>query len=282
MTVVSAAAAPTLHLDVDGVSYAYREIGEMGDHPPLLFLHRFRGTLDDWDPGFVDAVAQHRKVILFSDAAIGTSTGTPATSVDEKARNAAGFARALGHTTVDVLGFSMGGFVAQALALDEPDLVRKVVLLGTGPGGNPENDPPTDIVFDIALKPDYDFNDFSYLFFAPGREQETQRSLERFGSRTRDREPVVGSQLMQIMAGLVLAFMNGETKHFERLADLRQPCLIVAGDTDPFFPMKNQWLLFRELPDAQLAVYPNAGHGPHQQHPAEVAAQVDHFLSLES
>jgi pimeloyl-ACP methyl ester carboxylesterase len=282
MTLVTAATAPTLYLDVDGVSYAYREIGEMGDHPPLLLLHRFRGTLDDWDPGFVDAVAQHRKVILFSDAAIGTSTGTPATSVDEKARNAAGFARALGHTTVDVLGFSMGGFVAQALALDEPDLVRKVVLLGTGPGGNPENDPPTDIVFDIALKPDYEFDDFRYLFFAPGREQETQRSLERFGRRTADREPVVGSQLMQIMAGLVLAFMNGETKHFERLADLRQPSLIVAGDTDPFFPMKNQWLLFRELPDAQLAVYPNAGHGPHQQHPEEVAAQVARFLSLES
>ena len=282
MTLVTAATAPTLHLDVDGVSYAYREIGEMGDHPPLLLLHRFRGTLDDWDPGFVDAVAQHRKVILFSDAAIGTSTGTPATSVDDKARNAARFARALGHRTVDVLGFSMGGFVAQALALDEPDLVRKVVLLGTGPGGNPENDPPTDIVFDIALKPDNDFDDFRYLFFAPGREQETQRSLERFARRTADREPVVGSQLMQIMAGLVLAFMNGETKHFERLADLRQPCLIVSGDTDPFFPMKNQWLLFRELPDAQLAVYPNAGHGPHQQHPDEVAAQVDRFLSLES
>lgn len=282
MTLVTAATAPTLHLDVDGVRYAYREIGETGDHPPLLFLHRFRGTLDDWDPGFVDAVAQHRKVVLFSDAGIGTSTGTPATSVDEKARNAARFARALGHTTVDVLGFSMGGFVAQALALDEPDLVRKVVLVGTGPGGNPENDPPTDIVFDIALKPDYDFDDFSYLFFAPGREQETQRSLERFGSRTADREPVVGPEVIQIMAGLVLAFMNGETKHFERLADLRQPCLIVSGDTDPFFPLKNQWLLFRELPDAQLAVYPNAGHGPHQQHPAEVAAQVDHFLSLQS
>ena len=282
MTLATAATAPTLHLDVDGVSYAYREIGDMGDHPPLLLLHRFRGTLDDWDPGFLDAVAQHRKVILFSDAAVGTSTGTPATSVDEKAENAARFARALGHTTVDVLGFSMGGFVAQALALDKPDLVRKVVLLGTGPGGSPENDPPTDIVFDIALKPDYDFDDFRYLFFAPGREQETQRSLERFASRTADREPVVGSQLIQIMAGLVLAFMNGETKHFERLADLRQPCLIVAGDTDPFFPLKNQWLLFRELPDAQLAVYPNAGHGPHQQHPAEVAAQVDHFLSLEN
>ena len=282
MTLVTAATAPTLHLDVDGVSYAYREIGDMGDHPPLLLLHRFRGTLDDWDPGFLDAVAQHRKVILFSDAAVGTSTGTPATSVDEKAENAARFARALGHTTVDVLGFSMGGFVAQALALDEPDLVRKVVLLGTGPGGSPENDPPTDIVFDIALKPDYDFDDFRYLFFAPGREQETQRSLERFGRRTADREPVVGPEMIQIMAGLVLAFMNGETKHFERLADLRQPCLIVSGDTDPFFPMKNQWLLFRELPDAQLAVYPNAGHGPHQQHPDEVAAQVDRFLSLES
>ncbi len=130
MTLVTAATAPTLHLDVDGVSYAYREIGEMGDHPALLLLHRFRGTLDDWDPGFLDALAQHRKLILFSDAPIGTSTGPPATSVDEKARNAAGFARALGHTTVDVLGFSMGGFVAQALALDEPDSLHMQVSPG--------------------------------------------------------------------------------------------------------------------------------------------------------
>jgi pimeloyl-ACP methyl ester carboxylesterase len=280
MSNLSAVAVPTQHVVVDGVTYAYRELGPppTGDRPPLLFLHRFRGTLDDWDPGFIDAVARHRRVILFSDAAVGSSTGAPATDVSEKAANAAAFARALGHSVIDALGFSMGGFVAQALALDEPSLVRKVVLVGTGPGGSPENDPPTDIVFNIALRPDYTFEDFCYLFFAPGREEEARASLARLTERA-DREPLVGPDVMQTMAGLVMAFMNGETKHFERLADLSQPCLIVAGDADPFFPAKNQWLLFRELPHAQLAVYPNAGHGPHQQHPEDVAAQLERFLS---
>jgi pimeloyl-ACP methyl ester carboxylesterase len=259
---LSAAAVPTQHLALDGVTYAYRELGPppTGDRPPLLFLHRFRGTLDDWDPGFIDAVARHRRVILFSDAAVGSSTGAPATDVSEKAANAAAFARALGHSVIDALGFSMGGFVAQALALDAPCLVRKVVLVG--PGGSPENDPPTDIVFNIALRPDYTFEDFCYLFFAPGREDEARSSLTRLAGRAGDQEPTVGPDVMQAMAGLVMAFMNGETKHFERLADLRQPCLIVSGDTDPFFPMKNQWLLFRELPQAQLAVYRTPGTAP--------------------
>ena len=128
----------TKYVEVGGVRYAYRELGpdQPVDTTPLVFLHRFRGTLDDWDPAFVDAVAGQRHVILFSDAAVGSSTGSPATTVDEKAENAAAFVRALGHDVVDVLGFSMGGFVAQALAMHEPSLVRRVVLVGTGPGGN--------------------------------------------------------------------------------------------------------------------------------------------------
>ncbi|RZL72839.1 MAG: alpha/beta hydrolase, partial [Rhodococcus sp. (in: high G+C Gram-positive bacteria)] len=132
--------AQTQYSEVGGVRYAYREVGQVQHRgtTPLVFLHRFRGTLDDWDPAFVDAVAEHRHVILFSDAAVGSSTGSPATSVDEKAENAASFVRALGHEVVDVLGFSMGGFVAQAVAMREPTLVRSVVLVGTGPGGNPE------------------------------------------------------------------------------------------------------------------------------------------------
>lgn len=272
----------TKYVELDGVRYAYRELSpaQPVDATPLVFLHRFRGTLDDWDPAFVDAVAEDRHVILFSDAGVGSSTGVPATSVDDKARNAASFVRALGYDTVDVLGFSMGGFVAQALALAEPALVRKVVLIGTGPGGNPETDPPTDIVFDIALKPEYAFEDVRYLFFAEGREAETQAYIERHALRT-DREPLVSAETIQAMVGLILDFMGGKTDHYARLAELRQPTLIVNGDDDHFFPLKNEWLLYRELPNAQLAIYPQAGHAPHQQHPATVAAQVNRFLSLQ-
>lgn len=270
----------TKYAEVGDVRYAYRELrpAQLADPTPLVFLHRFRGTLDDWDPAFVDAMAEQRHVILFSDAAVGSSTGSPATTVDEKAANAAAFVRALGHDVVDVLGFSMGGFVAQAIAMNEPALVRKIVLVGTGPGGNPETDPHTDIVFEIALKPEYAFEDVRYLFFAEGRDQETQAYIERNALRT-DREPLVVPETIQAMAGLIMAFMGGETGHYGRLGEVSQPALIVDGDDDPFFPVKNQWLLQRELPNAQLALYPQAGHGPHQQHPDIVAAQVERFLS---
>ena len=272
----------TQYVEVDEVRYAYRELGaaDGSNGIPLVFLHRFRGTLDDWDPAFVDAVAECRRVILFSDAAVGSSTGTAATTVDAKAANAAAFIRALGHSSVDVLGFSMGGFVAQALALDEPDLVRSAVLVGSGPGGNAETDPHTDLVFEIALKPEYALEDVRYLFFAPGRDAETQAYMDRNAVR-RDREPIVVPETVQAMAGLIMDFMGGKTDHYERLGQLIQPVLIVSGDSDNFFPAKNQWLLYRELPNAQLAIYPQAGHGPHQQHPREVASQVHRFLDVQ-
>ncbi len=275
-----AVSVPTQYLDVDGVRYAYRELGPEGpvDPTPLMFLHRFRGTLDDWDPAFVDAVAANRRVILFSDAAVGSSTGAPAKDVDSKAANAAAFVRAKGFSRVDVLGFSMGGFVAQAMAIHHPELIRKAVLVGTGPGGNPETDPHTDIVFDIALRPEYTFEDTRYLFFSEGRDAETQASIDRINLRS-DREPLVAMETIQAMGGLIMAYMGGETGHFGLLSELRQPTLIVSGDNDPFFPVKNQWLLLREIPHAQLAVYPLAGHAPHHQHPTEVAAQVEHFLA---
>lgn len=272
--------ARTRFVDVGGVRYAYRRLGpaQPNNPTPLVFLHRFRGTLDDWDPAFVDALASTRDVVLFSDAAVGSSTGTPATSVEEKGRNAAAFIRVLGLASADVLGFSMGGFVAQELALSEPDLVRKVVLVGSGPGGNAETDPHTDIVFDIALHPEYTFEDVRYLFFHTGRDLETQAYLDRHAVR-QDREPAVAPATIQAMAGLIMDFMGGNTGHYARLGELRQPTLIVSGDTDPFFPAKNQWLLHRELPHAQLAMYPQAGHAPHQQHPEIVAAQVERFLT---
>lgn len=275
-----AVSVPTRHLEVDGVRYAYRELGPAApaDPTPLVFLHRFRATLDDWDPALVNAVAAHRTVILFSDAAVGSSTGVPAKDVDEKAASAASFIRAKGLGQADVLGFSMGGFVAQAIAIHEPELIRKVVLVGTGPGGNPETDPHTNIVFEIALHPEYTFEDTRYLFFSEGRDAETQASIDRINLRA-DREPLVAAETIQAMGELIMAFMSGHSGHYSLLGQLHQPTLIVSGDDDHFFPVKNQWLLYREIPHAQLAVYPLAGHAPQHQHPAEVAAQVGHFLA---
>ena len=270
----------TKHLKVGDVSYAYRELrpAKLADLTPVIFLHRFRGTLDDWDPAFVDELAKTRHVILFSDAAVGSSTGTPAKDFDEKGRNAASFARKLGYERIDVLGFSMGGFVCQTIAMQEPALVRKVIAIGSGPAGNAETEPPTDIVFSLALRETYAFEDVRYLFFAEGREKETQAFIDRWAIR-KDREPIVGPAIIAAMVESVSGFMGGKTDHYSRLKQLKQPFLIISGDRDPFFPLKNTWLLYRELANAQVAVYPLAGHAPHQQHPSEVAAEVERFLS---
>lgn len=218
-----AATTPTRYVEIGSVRYAYRALGPASpaDPTPILFLHRFRGTLDDWDPGFVDALAKTRQVILFSDREVGSSTGTAATSVDEKARNAAEFARALGLSKIDVLGFSMGGFVAQAIAINEPALVRKVVIVGAAGGGNPEAAPPTDIVFEIALHPDYTFEDVRYLFFAEGRDAETQAYLDRRATRVSGQEPPVMAEVFGKMVALISDFMTGKTGHYGRLKELR-------------------------------------------------------------
>jgi pimeloyl-ACP methyl ester carboxylesterase len=203
----------TKHLKVGDVSYAYRELrpAKLADPTPLVFLQRFRGTLDDWDPAFVDELAKTRHVILFSNAAVGSSTGTPAKDVDEKARNVASFARKLGYEQIDVLGFSMGGFDCQVIAIQEPKLVRKVIVIGSGPAGNAETAPPTDIVFGIALKETYAFEDIRYLFFAEGREQETRAYIERMGIR-KDREPVVGAQVIQRDGGVSLCIHGRQNR----------------------------------------------------------------------
>ena len=282
----AAAQAPgapaTLSLEAGDVTYAYREFGSAGtaDQVPLLLLQRFRGTLDDWDPAFIGALAEDRPVIVFSNAGVGSSSGSVSDSVEGMAGHAARFLEARGMTQVDVLGWSMGGFVAQALALDHPTLVRNVVLLGTGPGGSAESAPPAEPVFEYALRPSYGFDEALYLFFAPGREDLAQASIERVAAAS-EGEPVPGEDVVQTQAGAIQAFMGGETGHFARLGGMEQPSLIVSGDRDPFFPMKNVWLLYRELPQARLSVFPNAGHAPHHQHPAEVADLVSAFLETE-
>ena len=201
--------------------YAYRELRPAKWRiPPSMFLHRFLGT---WTLGScIVANLQDTPRHAFSDAAVGSSTGTPAKDFDEKGRNAASFARKLGYEQIDVLGFSMGGFVCQTIAMQEPKLVRKVIAIGSGPAGNAETAPPTDIVFGIALKETYAFEDVRYLFFAEGRERETQAYIDRWAIR-KDREPVVGPPVIAAMVESVSGFMGGQTDHYSRLRQLKQP-----------------------------------------------------------
>lgn len=275
--------APTQTIDVGGSKIAYRTFGpdRPTDPVPLLLLQRFRGTLDDWDPAFLTALSVHRKVILFNNSGVSTSTGQLASTVEEMAIVSSRFARTLGLATFDVLGWSMGGFVAQALAVTDAASVRKVILIGTGPAGSEEHQLPAAGVFDVAVRPTYGFNEQLYLFFVPGKESETRASMSRLAERTDGRDEPATLEVLQTQASAIQNFMGGKGGEFaklKQLKQLKQPTLIVSGDRDPFFPMKNVWLLYRELASGQLWVLPNAGHAPHHQEPAEVARAINAFL----
>jgi len=158
--------------------------------------------------------------------------------------------------------------------------VRKVVLVGTGPGGNSWNDSPTVLSSRSQYARNYIFDDIRY-FVLYGRPRKRDAGVHR-SDRVPDHRPRaggLGQTSSGVMGRLISDFLNGKTGHFSRLKDLHQPALIVSGDRDPFFPVKTSGCLYRELPNAQLAVYPKAGHAPHHQHPVEVAAQIENFLA---
>src|SRR5882672_8578945 len=156
--------AKTQFVEGDGIRYAYRVVGD-ASNPPLLLCHRFRGNMDEWDPLFVNTIAEKRQVILFDNAGIGLSSGDPVSTVQGMAKHAAKVIRLLGFKQVDVLGFSMGGYVAQTLALDHPDLIRRVILAGTGSGGGEGYQPADPEIRQIAGRPILGIEEFTVLFF---------------------------------------------------------------------------------------------------------------------
>lgn len=273
--------AKTRFVEIDGHRIAYRSVGPKRAVPVLL-IQRFRGTMDDWDPAFIDAmVARGHQVIVFNGRGVSTSEGEAHDTVEGMAHGVAALAKALGLPRVDVLGWSMGGFVAQVLPLLEPQLVRRVILVGTGPGKGPGVVLPGKEVFEVATRPRFGIEEHQYLFFAQATESERLReaSLARIGARTGATEPEVPPEVVERQGQAIMAFLGNEGRWHERLGELRHPVLIVMGDRDAFFHASNGAVLFERLPQARLAVLPMAGHGPHHQHPEAVARMVAGFLS---
>lgn len=264
-----------------GQNYAYRRFGARGQRP-LLLLQRFRGTMNDWDPAFLGELARHRTLLAFDGAGVGGSGGRTPDDVALMSEQAATIVRALGHAQVDVLGWSMGGFVAQVLAAQQPDLVRKLVLLGTGPAGSPETPAPAERVFAVATKPEWTAQDRNYLFFTDNA------ASRRLGTASDARIAAANNGVLRIattaatmkrQAAAITAFLQGGNGAFARLSSIQAPALIVVGDRDPFFPALGAALLHRELPHSRLSVWPFAGHAPHHQHPREIATLIANFLA---
>lgn len=275
------AAAPTRSIEVDGAQLAFREFGAISDAPPLLFLQRFRGTLDDWDPALLDRVAARRRVIIFDGPGVARSSGSPARTIAEQSRAAIGLVDALQLGQVDVLGWSMGGAAAQLMALLFPHRVRRLVVAGSGPGGVTESPAAPDRVMQVAVKPVNDDSDFLYLFF-----HDTATSLEagrqhlnRLQGRHEPFSPPVAGETVMAQLGAIKAWSGGNDSAWPRLAEIGQPVLVANGQFDRMVHPYNSYAMAQRLPRAKLVLYPDAGHGFLFQHHAEFGDEVVRFLA---
>ena len=280
MTQHSHQTAPTQFVDAKGIRFAYRRFGKSGD-VPLVFNIHFTGTMDHWDPAVTDGFAKDREVILFDNAGISSSSGEVPTSIEEMAEDTAAFVKALGHTEVDVLGFSLGGLIAQTMAIAEPRLVRRVVLVGTGPRsgeGMATLTPEAQEIFGATYEePD---NLWLRVHFSPSaRSQAAGRDfLKRFRLRSEGRDPEVSEKVAPAQLEALGKWGAPRDNPFEYLKKLTQPTLIVNGGADVIIYTINSFILQQNIPNAQLILYPDANHGSQYQYPERFVRHVSMFL----
>lgn len=265
----------------NGVSYAYRRFGRpAAGVPPLAMLQHFRGNLDNWDPLLLDTLAATREVIPFDNTGIGLSTGTVPRTIAAMARDAIAFTDALGLTRVDLLGYSIGGMIAQELTLLRPQLVRRLVLAGTGPQGGQLMHGWISDVAAIANAEDNGPDDLLNLFFeiTQTSRQKGLEYLKRFTAR-QDRDKPNGLAVRDAQYDAITEWGIPDPARLNRLAGITQPVLITAGDNDTMIPTVNAYLMAQHLPDARVRVYPDSGHGFLFQWPEQFAAMVTSFLA---
>jgi pimeloyl-ACP methyl ester carboxylesterase len=275
--------AKTQTVEVDGQVISYRTVGK-GSGTPLVLLNRFRGTMDHWDPKLIDRIAAERKVVMFDQPGFARSSGEPPDSLTGFAGAAARVIRALGHRKVDVLGFSMGGTVAIQLVLDQPDLVRRLVIAGSGPGFVPgdvaSNAPAGKEIWGVATKPVNTDEDFLLLFFekTPESLAAGHAYLQRLTRRTDAFEKQVDAKAWQAQLKSAMAVHSPETTLLQQLPTVKHPVLVANGKHDVMVPTYASYAMAQALPDAKLVIYPDSGHGFLFQYPDEFAKDVLDFL----
>jgi pimeloyl-ACP methyl ester carboxylesterase len=281
MTTHTHQTAPTQFVEANCIRFAYRRFGKTGG-VPLVFNQHFTGTMDHWDPAVTDGFAREREVILFNNAGVSSSSGEVPTSSEQMGRNAVAFIKALGLQQVDVLGFSIGGFVAQEIALVEPKLVRRLILLGTGPrsgvgmdGGTPEGN---QIFGAIYEEPDHLW---LRVFFTPSQASQAAGRvfLKRFRLRTKDRDPEVNEKVAPAQRAAIAKWATPRKRPYDYLKAIQQPTLVVNGSNDVIIYTMNSFILQQNLPNAQLIIYPDSAHGSHHQYPALFVRHASMFLS---
>jgi pimeloyl-ACP methyl ester carboxylesterase len=270
--------APTKFQKVGDIRFAYREVGAASG-VPVIFLNHLAAVLDNWDPRVVDGIAAKRRVIVFDNRGIGASEGATPDTIEAMARDAIAFIRALGFKQVDLLGFSLGGMVSQVIVQLAPKLVRKLILAGTGPAGGVGIDKVTQVTIMDILKGYLTFKDPKhYLFFtttANGR-REAAKFIERLKERTEDRDKPISLGAFRAQLKAIHAWGVQQPSD---LSTIKQPVFVANGDDDRMVPTSNTFDLAKRLPNSELTIYPDAGHGGIFQFHDEFVPQALEFLA---
>ncbi|MEV4624290.1 alpha/beta hydrolase [Asanoa sp. NPDC049573] len=265
----------------DGVTYAYRESGQ--GNMPLVLLQHYRGNLDFWDPALIDALSATRRVITFDYAGVGGSTGTTADTIDQMARETVAFITSLGLDRVDLLGFSIGSFVAQRVALDRPSLVRRLVLASTAPEGAEGMFGWAPDVIAAVGAPQSTPEDYLSVFFAPSDSSRAagEQALQRIYAREagRDKPTTWDTRLKQYDA--VVRWGTPNHAALQRLSAIDIPVFVANGDSDPMMLPRYSHLVAGLLPNAEIKIYPDSAHGFLFQHFREFADDLTRFLDGE-
>ena len=271
---------PTQFVEAEGIRYAYRRFGKAGT-VPLLFVGYFNSNMDAWDPEVTNGLARDHEVILFDNSGVGASGGETPNTVIEMTQHCAVFCRALSVHAIHVLGFSLGGMIAQQLALDHPDLVQRLILLGTAPRGG------EGLTF-TELSAEEQADPVAFLlgaFFTPSDVSQTagRKYMKRLESRTKDRDlPVSRNSAVGQLAAIREWGVIPSTNRYTTLKNITQETLIVHGNKDVVVAPINALILAERLPNSQLIVYSDSSHGAQYQHARTFLAHLELFLSAEN
>lgn len=270
----------------NGIDYAYRDTGGAGDGQsegavPLVLLQHFRGNLDNWDPALIDALAATRRVIAFDNAGVGGSAGTTPDTIEQMARDAIAFIAGLQSGQVDLLGFSIGSFVAQQIALTRPALVRRLVLASSAPQGAAGMHGWAPEVIDAVGTPHTSPEAYLGVFFArsAASRQTGQEALRRMYARTENRDTATTWATREAQYDAVCTWGIPDHAKLQRLSCLQMPVFVANGDSDPMILPHHSYLLAGLIPQARVKIYPDSAHGFLFQHHAEFATDVEAFLS---
>jgi pimeloyl-ACP methyl ester carboxylesterase len=284
MKTYTAITVPTQFVEANGIRFAYRRWGKPGGIP-LVFNQHFAGNLDNWDPAVLDGLTPEREVILFNNAGIASTTGEVPSTFAGMARNAEAFIDALGLKQIDLLGFSIGGMVAQQIVIDRPELIRKLILIGTAPrnldAGNGEGHitPETASIFGAAYNPPE--NLWLKVFFTDSEASQVagRAFLKRYLSRTENRDASISEKVAPAQIAAVGEWGAQPGERFAYLKNIHQPTLVVSGNHDVIVYTVNSLHLVQNLPNAKLILYPDSNHGSWYQNNEEFVSEANRFLN---